>query len=547
MLDMAALSRKAAAAVAVSSGVRDELDKAENEVSFTIRLMFLGGAIEPNSAEKGLERPLRVSVGRLQQVGLDADEQKRWQAGTFGAGEYRRKVSAGQMSLTVAAVAKGCGSVAISVWDGAGIRPLDHLIYDFQVGSDHTCPTEGRLQAGAEFALSIASRADPKGAQEADAVFHIFEVNPNARDEGSIVWFVDRRALAKARATGRSGGVYAWRTESSIQEYVEKETQLPMQIADARTAAVDAPPGAKASPYADVAATLRRKLFTARMPDVYGNIALEADSAMARLINESEGKAVVLARHAVAVDALRYIPLGLLSARSEQPFLNKPFVTVQPLPRERFHGGKVCIDPWTLGIPSVLKGLDDKVEAELKNFSAGEQEPLSRFGFARTIQALGERLNKSTAARESRAEGIVVLSHHADGQLWFDDVPARLDSESLRRPFRPGSIALLSACSAGGSGALAFKLIDKLNRLNVDSMIVTPFPVNADFGTLLALNFIRQVRAAHDNNQTPTIADLYVQAWEATAAWFKKQGKDFYEMGLEFVLLGDPSIRLCAD
>lgn len=142
-----------------------------------------------------------------------------------------------------------------------------------------------------------------------------------------------------------------------------------------------------------------------RMPDLYGTEAREAESAMARLINESDEQAVVLARLAVAVDALHYLPLGLLSARADQPFLKKPFVTLQPLPRERFHGGKVCIDPWTLGVPASLQNLDPDVQAELDKFTIDAQQTAGRFGVARTIKALGEQLNKSPAARDARAEG----------------------------------------------------------------------------------------------------------------------------------------------
>ncbi len=546
VLDISRLSRKPVATAALSPSATEEIEAAQSEVNLKVRVMLIGGVVEAERTGSVIEQPLQVRIEKLKQVDLSADEQTKWQAGNLSTKEYYAKASGGQMTLGVSTVGNGCGSVVMSIWDGTGLRPLDHLIYDFQVGNSETCLTEGRLQAGAESALSISSRGNSDAAQKADAVFHIFEFSPNSnKDDGSIIWFVDRHALNKSRAeTGSVGGVYAWRTESSVKLYVQKE--LPTQIAAARAAAMTALP--TATPYGNVADRLRKKIFTVRTPAVDGPVARQAESAFARLVNESSSEAVILARLATSVDDLDYVPLGLLSARTDNPFFTKSFVTVQPLPRERFYGGKVCVDPWTLGVPVGLQGLTtQQVVEQLKNFTLSSQPP-SRFGLARTIETLGSQLNKSATAKASRSEGIVVLSHHSNGQLWFGDMLKSLDSGDIVREFAPGSVALLSACSMAGDGPFAHKLIHRLNTLNVDTMIVSPFPVNADFGTLLALNFIREVSDAYSNKQTPTIAELYLLAWKSTAdQLFDLRNRNFHEMGLEFVLLGDPNVRLCAD
>lgn len=546
VLDISRLSRKSAATATLSASAAEEIETAQSEVNLKVRVMLIGGVVEAERAGIVIEQPFQILIEKLRKVDLTPDEQKRWQAGALSTKEYHAKASGGQMTLGVSTIGTGCGSVVISIWDGTGLRPLDHLVYDFQVGNSDSCPTEGRLQAGAESALSISSRGKLEAAQKADAVFHIFEFSPNSsKDEGSIVWFVDRHALTKARTeNGSVGGVYAWRTESSVKLYVQKD--LPSQIAGARAAAMKAVIGE--NPYGPVADRLRKKIFTVKEPVLDGPTAQQAENAFARLINESSSEAVILARLAATVDELDYVPLGLLSARTDKPFFTKSFITVQPLPRERFHGGKVCVDPWTLGVPVGLQGLTTpQVVEQLKNFSLGAQQS-GRFGLARTIETLGSQLNKSATARASRGEGLVVLSHHANGQLWFGDMMKGLDSGDFSREFLPGSVALLSACSIAGDGPFANKLIDRLNTLNVDTMIVSPFPVNADFGTLLALNFIREVSEAYSNKRTPTIAELYSLAWKATVAQlFKLRDRNLYEMGLEFVLLGDPSIRLCAD
>ena len=147
-----------------------------------------------------------------------------------------------------------------------------------------------------------------------------------------------------------------------------------------------------------------------------------------------------------------------------------------------------------------------------------------------------------------RGEGIILLAHHADGNLWFGEKDT-LIQEDFQRKFRRGSIALISACAVGGgSGDLAYKLIETLNNRNIDTMIVSPFPVPADFGTALALNFVRSIDTARRANQTPTVTELFAAALSKTAEDIKENhGRNFNDIGLEFVFLGDPNIRLCAN
>lgn len=556
MLDISSLARNRGAAVPVSAPVGQILGDAQREAKFTVRVMLIGGVIESNdtgSATADSDRTLKVALDKLDSAQLSADEQARWHAGTFSTTEYLARASAGYVPLDITTVGEGCGAVVISVWDAPGFRPLDHLVYEFAVGDQSGCPASGRLQAGAEFALSISSRADLADAAKADAAFHIFELASDGHDQGSIVWFVDRKAVEAARSSGGRGGVYAWRTESSLKLFVQDRTQLPALISAARADAAKAP--VSDHPYAFVADALRKKIFTVRNPALFGNIAREAEAALVRVINESPSQAVVLTRLASSVDTIDYIPLGLLSAGAETPFVGKDFVTVQPLPKERFSGGKVCIDPWTLGMPTHLGKLDTKIQAQLDSFEADTPNLSSRYSVARTIADLGKWLKplltparNDAAGGSSRGEGLVVVAHHSNGRLYFDNQSKGLISEDFQRKFRPGSVAMLSACSIGSEGPLAFKLIDKMNSMNIDTMVVSPFPVDGDFGTLLALNFVREVDAAYAKKSTPTVAELYATAWGQTANWFRvEKSRNLRDMGLEFVMLGDPNIRLCAD
>jgi len=310
-------------------------------------------------------------------------------------------------------------------------------------------------------------------------------------------------------------------------------------------------------PYAKVAEDLRKKIFSVENAASYGDAARRAQAALTRLVNESKRPPVIVARMAISADALDYLPLGLLAAQAEKPLLKKTFVTVQPLKHEHFYQGGACVDPWTLGIPKTLSGIgeDQTLQQQLADIKVDDKA--WPHAWARNIDDLRRRFQQgqsppgagaaSPVAGGIRGEGLVLLAHHSDGNLWFDSALDRFTQEDLERPLRRGSVALVSACSVGGMGPLAYKLIEKLNARNVDAMIVSPFPVRADFGARLALHFVREIDEARRAHRTPTIADLYTAAWESTAKDFAAFNRDLHDMGLEFVILGDPSMRLCAN
>lgn len=557
VLDISSVQRRAEAAAPVARDVSDVLGKAAHKAEFTVRVLLLGGVIQPRYANaRALENALEVDIAKLERPDLTVDEIAQWSAQKLNTSTYLAKGSAGHVALDIATVNEGCGAMAISIWDALGHRPLDHVVYQFAVGDPGSCPSHGWLYAGLDFVLSISSAHEGADAEKADAAFHIFELPSEPRDQGSVVWFVDRNAFDSSRNSGSTGGVYAWQTQSSIGRYASDPSQLPALLAAAHDAATASANDER--PYQKLAVELRKKLFSVSNDRVFGKTAREAEAAFAKLVNESARPAVILTRLAVSADTLNYLPLGLLAARADEPIFRKAFLTVQPLRRGRFHDGKACVDPWTLGLPVKLFGLNNAaVQMELEKFRLDSPPPPWLHAFVRSEDALRRELSKPESAEVAeanaetgpvRGEGIVLLAHHANGNLWFDKELDRLAQEHFERPFRRGSVAMLSACSVGGPGPLGYTLIERLNALNVDAMIVSPFAVNVEFGALLAINFIRQIDIARSSKKTPTIAELYAAASTETADWFKKQSKrDLHEMGLEFVLLGDPSIRLCAD
>jgi branched-chain amino acid transport system substrate-binding protein len=552
VLDLSRYQRRPEASAAVSAEARTILESAKRSATFTVRVLFAGGPVRVKGTQDvAASRTLEVDVSRLYRTDLDSKELDAWRKADLDTRVYVNKASAGQIAFDVTAVNEGCGAVAVSVWDGPGLRPLDHLTYEYAVGDPRNCPNHDRLIAGIGMVLAITSVLEGGEPEKADTALHIFELPQGPRDQGSVVWYVDRTEFEAAQQSGTTAGVYAWQTQSSLKQYVQMPSQLPAKLQAARDAAAKG----EEWPYASVAEDLRKKLFSVENEKLFGENARRAQAALERLVNESSRPPVIIARLAASADALDYLPLGLLAARAEKPFLRKSFVTVQPLRRERFYQGKACVDPWTLGIPERLDGIDQKLQQELADFAL--DTPAWPHAWAREIKQLrqsfrqGESPPGASAAAAApgsiRGEGIVLLAHHTDGNLWFDRAIDSVAQEDFQRALRRGSVALISACSVGGGGPLAYNLIERLNARNVDAMIVSPFPVRADFGARLALHFVREIDDARRKRLTPTIAELYAAAWDRTAKHFETSKRDLHDMGLEFVILGDPSIRLCAN
>jgi hypothetical protein len=230
-----------------------------------------------------------------------------------------------------------------------------------------------------------------------------------------------------------------------------------------------------------------------------------------------------------------YFPLGLLFNLREdgRRVFAHPLSIVQPAPVESVDD-QGCISAWTFILPPLLKGVP-----------AIQLPPDALPG--------GDRLTDLEQLRQFMARGIgrepvgfVLLSHHRDGHLSFDDENRSWMWTELDREFPRGSVALLSACSlADATRPLA--LLQALNRNGVETMILSPYDVPADYGVALAVEFSRQVVKSRRDGATPTVAELFAAASTQTATTLAKTiGERAMGMASEFVLAGDGGRRLCA-
>jgi hypothetical protein len=91
-------------------------------------------------------------------------------------------------------------------------------------------------------------------------------------------------------------------------------------------------------------------------------------------------------------------------------------------------------------------------------------------------------------------------------------------------------------------------ILNGLNDSGVDAMIVSPFNVRLDYGSRMAFEFAKVVRDNRQSQRTPTLLEMFSQATTATTQFFKNGNNNsrLEDMAREFILVGNPYVRLCA-
>jgi hypothetical protein len=211
---------------------------------------------------------------------------------------------------------------------------------------------------------------------------------------------------------------------------------------------------------------------------------------------------------------------------------------VQPLPRERYSSNDSCVGDWTFGVPDVLDQFGP-LAALLPNRSPGN--------WINDYDSLKKYLEGGAHADTGPGLGLLLLAHHDEGKLWFETVSKRINREQIHRRFPPHSVGIFAACSMASSNRDNSALLNEFNERGVDAIIATPFAIPADYGTRLAIQFTSNVTALRQSKgNRPTIVDLFNESMSTTAKLLNEQFKGKYEeIGLEYVLLGNPMITLC--
>ena len=115
-------------------------------------------------------------------------------------------------------------------------------------------------------------------------------------------------------------------------------------------------------------------------------------------------------------------------------------------------------------------------------------------------------------------------------------------------------MAFLAACSVVDTGLTSsIDVIKEFNEQGIHAIIASPFAVSADFGAQFAIDFVDVVNASLQAGENPTLKTLFNAAIQKTAKKIAQlaSGADpkitesLKEMALEFIILGDHTLRLC--
>jgi hypothetical protein len=261
-------------------------------------------------------------------------------------------------------------------------------------------------------------------------------------------------------------------------------------------------------------------------------------------VKGSDKPRVVLARLIDKNGKRLFLPLGLLSSPGKDRVLPKKILVVQPLEKIQYRSEKGCIDQWAFGLPKNIDKVPNLIQVKLENLDTNNNSAWVHW--IRDLSEFEDYL--SGAGTSTEGEGLLLLAHNSKGRVWFIPDEGRLTQNDFHRKYPPGSVAILAACSAGDLSGDNGILLEELSRSGIDSLVISPFPVNSHYGGQLALAFRDVIIAARDSQQKLSVAELFLKATEITDQYFKntKSYKSYGQMAQEFIIVGDQNLQLCS-
>jgi len=513
--------------------IEDAIVAGSKTITLTVRPLLFGRGLE-RAPKFEPELNLKLTLERLKTPSADQAREDSAVLARLGRGEISideaaARLEAGRVTIPIRTTEfSGCGQVVFSIWDESGKRPLDYVVHTVSVRNtgDPVPKCEGtKLQSGFR---SLSGIVTAGGDVDADAALQIIEFDtPNGPITEALFVDAEQYRLARADSTLTDRGVYAWPLITPLETYVGGQQQLLALIISAR----------KLGNYASAARELEKRLFP--KADESGSDDSRALQALVALAKRKPNPPVVLVRALTAQNVPVYIPLSLLASKDAN-ILSQRISVIHPLPRERYEGANVCVDRWSLGVPQKIDGLPDTI-------SLTPSERMSRYPTVpELVRFLDTKASSSLAA--GRSEALVLLAHQGEGNLWFTDngTGERVIPEDYQRQYPPGSLALLSACSAVNPKDDNELVVKLLNDHGIDVVVGSPFPVEVSYGVELTRSFIRAADEAYSRKSTPTVVELFNTA-AAIAAEELKDKAEFKEKVLEFVIVGDHELRLCND
>ena len=517
------LERSAAASAAIGTEIKKARDLKQKKLNLTVRTILSGSALAWGTDAKA-EYLVEVDVEKLappmnDQLDRDLVAWTDYLDGRRTLGQISELFRAAHVSIPIVAMRSGCAQVALSIWDDAGLRPLDHVVYTVSVAEPDACGVGGQAMVSAGFSTLLEALPHPDfPPSRADAAIHIFELPGTRAPDKALALLVDATPLAK----NEPPAVFVWGLQEVLSQYVSDPGKLLVKIDEAR----------KTKDYSKAAKELQEKLFT----PPFGRQGDDAMAALQRIVREAKRDPLILVRITSSQGKLVYLPLSLLSVK-DGPLSGRRISVVHPSPEPSSALLPSCVNPWTFAVPRILDQHQGDVILEPDgSWISSHRQPT--LGDLRTY--FGEQ--KPPVKPSPNGEGLLLLAHQAKGNLWFEREADRIGTTALKRQFPPGSVAILSACSAASPDGDNDAWLNRMSSQGIHTIFASPFPVPLEYGVQLTRRFIHAVRLAQEKHETPTVASLFTKASDEAADNLKVVSKDIRH---EFVLIGDHDIRLC--
>ncbi|MCF7222516.1 hypothetical protein [Marilutibacter chinensis] len=459
----------------------------------------------------------------------------------------------------VNAYARGCAQIVLSVWNEEMTIALDGLVVTMPIDGffgQTSCrdPSDRERRLQAPVVKSMADVVDvldrPAGvADDASHVgLHVFEVGASRGDSYAVM-------VVQPRDGERQ--VAGWRLVSSIEDAFRANAEFQRRVVADRGYLSQAERGHWA--YQKAAKFIKDKLFSAQASSQLPGMSAEQAFAALKALAESDDETVVSAQFFVpgrGGDSERmYLPLRMLAAPGSQLITND-FTLVEPIsvPGALTPG---CVSRWHVlvgrsvahDLPDEHKRIVDRIVAlpptDWRNAALTGHTQVEAF-FAGTAGTPPSAAS-SAASAPAGAEGIILVAHYGSDGIEIERGSGEvIDMEDIRRRFAPGSAAFLAACNTASPNA-SNGLIQRLHRHNVESFIASPLSVPTDYALVLTEQLINDIDRAYYEGDTPTLQALYAQAVATTERRYSETNGFVGDGHLhrEYVLIGDPSVRLC--
>jgi hypothetical protein len=385
-----------------------------------------------------------------------------------------------------------------------------------------------------------------------------------------------RRSFAVfASSLNGKGWIGGWEMGQRLSDVVGNQTALTSLILQARE---DLRGPQKTTAYAIAARSLASRIFSA--DDAVPQSEQRAENALAKLKQLTASVATPLTLTArftqpeTSDSVIFFLPLRLLAAPGAG-FTDQDFNEVQPLTYRR-SSSTACINHWTLIRPPETDGVspaggaaapDPMSErpwlgapvtsiagmrayfAEQPALSAQSSTEAAANTVANSVTSIAASTVAPNVAANTNAEGVILLAHHGENGISFESERDVLAVSDIRRTFPPGSAAILAACSVTNPTSNDH-LVTRLNRRQFDAIVASPFPVDTEYAEDLVHRLIDVLNAAYKRNEPLTLKEIFHRAVASAAPASAPEPADpdravYRQEGLEFVIAGDPSLRIC--